>query len=305
MSSDFALERKLSSADPKLHRIFSGNVLCCQNILNKYKAIFPTYTDHTSLHSVEVIDFCNKLIGENIDRLNCDEIFVLLMAAYLHDSGMGISERDYEEFSAQMPMVREYLRKKPEAPIDEVVRTFHHEFSGKFIDKYRMVFDFPSEHHLWATIQASRGHRKTDLYDEAEYPQEIVLENGNVIHLPYLSALIRITDELDIAIDRNIQFLYKISSYDKEQDIIAFHKHLAIKEVLCCEDYIRARVDFSDEKLNPYLFGDFEKLQATLSYCVDVVDRRTPFAITQKRFDAVDYVTDQAVVVGGKVIGNA
>ena len=51
--------------------------------------------------------------GNNIDKINCDEIFVLLMAAYLHDSGMGISESDYAKFSAQMPMVLEYPAVSP------------------------------------------------------------------------------------------------------------------------------------------------------------------------------------------------
>lgn len=55
-------------------------------------------TDHTALHSLEVIDFCNQLIGENIDEMNADEIYVFLMWAYLHDSGMGITMSDYEKF---------------------------------------------------------------------------------------------------------------------------------------------------------------------------------------------------------------
>ena len=301
MSFDFALESKLASEAPKLHKIFSSNVMCCQNILNKYKSVFPTYTDHTVLHSLEVIAFCNELIGTNIDKINPDEIFVLLMAAYLHDSGMGISESDYEKFSKQLPMVSAYREKNPAAPIDEVVRTFHHEFSGKFIEKYQMVFDFPSEAHLWATIQASRGHRKTDLYDANEYPEEIVLENGNIIHLPYLAALIRITDELDIAADRNIQFLYNFDTLGLERNAssqIAFRKHLAIKEVVCREDSILAMVDFSDETLNPHLLSDFEKLNATLCQCVDVTDKRTPFEITQKRFCAYDCHTKKLFFAG-------
>ena len=46
-----------------------------------------------------VIDSCNRLIGEEqIQKLNADELYILLMASYLHDVGMGISEKDYEEF---------------------------------------------------------------------------------------------------------------------------------------------------------------------------------------------------------------
>jgi len=298
MSFDFALETKLLTESPSLHGIFSSNVMCCQNILLKYKSFFPTYTDHTSLHSLEVIAFCNELIGNNIEKLNADEIFVLLMAAYLHDSGMGISVSDYEEFAETMPQVQGYREKNPMAPIDEVIRVFHHDFSGKFIEKYQMLFDFPSQKHLWATVQTSRGHRKTDLFDSREYPEEIVLDNGNVIRLPYLAALIRITDEIDIAENRNILFLYDLDSITRPQDVVSYKKHIAIKEVICREDCIQATVDFSNEEIREELFRDFIKLNATLRECVTVTEQRTPFRITQKRFEVYDAMTNEPVNYG-------
>jgi len=296
MSFDFALESKLISQSPNLQQIFANNVMCCQNILMKYKSVFPNYTDHTSLHSLEVIAFCNELVGNYVDKLNCDEIFVLLMAAYLHDSGMGISETDYENFCKEMPQVQAYKEKNPDAPIDTVIRTFHHDFSGKFIEKYQMIFDFPSKEHLWATIQISRGHRKTNLYDEAEYPAELRLDNGNVIHLPYLAALMRITDELDIAVDRNIQFMYDMGKIVDKTAKVEFSKHCAIKEVICKEDSIQAYVDFSDKNLHASLFEEFEKLSDTLAQCIDVVEKRTPFAISQKKFIVYDVHTREEVV---------
>ncbi len=295
MSFDFALETKLMTEAPQLHKLFSDNVLCCQNILIKYKSFFPTFTDHTSLHSLEVIAFCNELVGFMIDKLNCDEIFVLLMAAYLHDSGMGISIGDFEDFSAQMPMVIAYRNENPETDISEVIRIFHHEFSGMFIKKYRMIFDFPSEKHLWAIIQTSRGHRKTDLYDDAEYPPELMLDNGNVIHLPFLSALIRLTDELDVAADRNIQFMFDLRSLKRQIDIIAFNKHISIREVSCLEDSVRLSVDFSNEAIRQYLFEDFEKLARTFAQCIDVIDKRSPFKLRQKRIEVYDCQSDEMV----------
>lgn len=278
---DYNMEKKLLREAPELHRIFSDNVICCQNTLLKYKTIFPTYTDHTVLHSLEVIAFCNELIGENIRKLNPDEIFVLLMAAYLHDSGMGISMKNYEEFSAELPMVQAFRREHPEEPVPEVVRRFHHEFSGAFIRKYRVLFEFPSEEHLFAVIQVSRGHRKTDLYDEAEYPAEYKLPNGSVIHLPYLAALIRLADEIDIAADRNIQFLYDVSAINNEVSRMEFEKHLAIKSLTFEKDHLLLSADMSDKRLRPSLEELFVKLNDTLNKCIAVVRARTPFDIRQ------------------------
>lgn len=34
-----------------------------------YRRLFPEYTDHSELHSMTVIDFCNRLIGsEQIEK---------------------------------------------------------------------------------------------------------------------------------------------------------------------------------------------------------------------------------------------
>jgi len=285
MSFDFALESKLACGDPALHQIFTANVMCCQNILVKYKSVFPHYTDHTALHSLEVIAFCNELVADNIEQLNCDEIFVLLMAAYLHDSGMGISQEDYRLFSGQMPEVAAFINRNPDVSTDEVIRVFHNEFSGKFIEKYAGIFDFPSPEHLFAVIQTSRGHRKTDLYDEQEYPREITLSNGNCICLPYLATLIRLADELDIAVDRNIQFLYNISDIRNPVSLIEFKKHEAIKRLEFMPTALRAYVDYSDPTLVPELDELFQKLNGTLAYCVDVIQTCTPFSVYQTKIE--------------------
>lgn len=96
---DFALERRLRKLDPDLHRRFTDAVFCLQHVLSNYKLIFPEYTDHTELHSLTVIHFCNQLIGDRVADLNGDEIYCLLMGCYFHDTGMGVSQKDFEEFS--------------------------------------------------------------------------------------------------------------------------------------------------------------------------------------------------------------
>jgi len=285
MGYDFNLETKLIREAPQLHKIFSDNVLCVQNMLIKYQSIFPNYTDHTALHSLEVIAFCNELVGEDIDLINTDEIFVLLMAAYLHDAGMGISMQDYSKFSSSIPEILKYKEENPNAEDEDIIRDFHNEFSGKFIEKYAPVFDFPSEEHLFAISQTSRGHRKKDLFDNDEYPAEIKLKNGNIIHLPYLATLIRLADELDIAADRNIQFLYNISELSNKTSIVEFKKHQAIKRLEFESDCLKAYVDYSDADISTSLDELFEKLNDTLAYCIDVVKKRTPFSICQKRVE--------------------
>ena len=99
---DFAMERKLRELDPELHKRFTESVFGLQNILSNYMLIFPTFTDHTELHSMNVIDFCNQIIGSQLENLNADEIYSLLMGCYFHDTGMGIREKDSRNFRSRL-----------------------------------------------------------------------------------------------------------------------------------------------------------------------------------------------------------
>jgi len=285
MNCDFLLEKKLEKESPELARIFKNNVLCCQNMLIKYRSVFPGFTDHSALHSLEVIAFANSLIGDNIGRLNVDEIFVLLMAAYLHDAGMGINENDYEEFCPKIPGMEVYRQKNPGADMAETIRTFHNEFSGLYIRKYAGLFDFPSDAHLEAVVQVSRGHRKTNLYDINEYPVDLKTPQGAALCLPYLAALIRLADELDIAADRNLLFMYDSAVFANELSRMEFMKHKAVRRLTIEKDRFLMEVDASDPAIREALAELGEKVNETLNYCSNVVERRTDFRILQNRVD--------------------
>ena len=218
---DYAMERRLRALSSDLHTRFTESVFGLQHILLNYQLIFPTFTDHTALHSLNVIDFCNRIIGAQIDKLNADEIYCLLMGCYFHDTGMGIRRKDYDEFTRQIDF-GDYFETHNRDSVSDVIRDFHNEYSGLFLKKYAALFDIPSEEHLRAIIQISRGHRKTNLMDEEEYPIALPVASGNTICFPYLSALIRLADEIDVAAGRNLSFLYNTETLTNEKDIIEF-----------------------------------------------------------------------------------
>lgn len=281
MDTNYLCEQKLKRENPHLHKLFGNSVFCVQQMLVKYQNIFPNYTDHTALHSLEVIDFCNHLIGRNIDQMNADEIYVLLMAAYLHDSGMGITMSDYENFRKRIDF-EDYFDTHSQENIPDIIRDFHQEFSGEYIKKYAELFEIPSQEHLFAIVQVSRGHRKTDLWDTEEYPEEFYVPNGNKIHLPYLASLIRLADELDIAADRNLQFMYDVEKIDNEYSRLEFKKHQAIRQLSINEDSLIMIADRSDESVYQSILDLKEKLDHTFQECKKVVRERTPYRITQR-----------------------
>nr|WP_036611967.1 hypothetical protein [Oribacterium sp. P6A1] len=87
--------------------------------------------------------------------------------------------------------MEEYLKKHPNPKPEKVIRDFHNELSGLFIRKYADLFDIPSEDLLFAIIQISRGHRKTNLFDETEYPD--IQTSDGVIRTSYLAGKIQET----------------------------------------------------------------------------------------------------------------
>lgn len=281
---DYAMERRLHDLSPDLHSRFTESVFGLQHILSNYLLIFPTFTDHTELHSLNVIDFCNRIIGPQLEKLNADEIYSLLMGCYFHDTGMGIRMKDYEEFSKNIDF-GDYFETHKDAEVSDIIRDFHNEFSGQFLKKYSKLFDIPSEEHLRAIIQISRGHRKTDLSDEKEYPIALPVKGGNTICFPYLSALIRLADEIDVAAGRNLSFLYDTETLTDEKDIIEFGKHEAIKEVVDFKDKFVLMIDTDDEFVYNNIKKMSVKMQKTLDECRRAVIGRTPYVITQKTIE--------------------
>lgn len=282
---DFALERRLKELSADLHVRFTDTVLALQHILSNYKLIFPEFTDHTELHSLNVIEFCNNIIGDQVNRLNADEIYCLLLGCYFHDTGMGISQKDFEEFSKQIDF-KNYFDNHDRNNYPEIVRNFHNEFSGLFIRKYAKFFDLPSEAHLFTVIQVSRGHRKTDLNDDNEYPSSLSIPNSdNKICVKYLAALIRLADEIDVTAARNSKIIYDINKINGEVNIIEFMKHEAVKGLDIKDDRFVMKIHSDDESVIKGLKVVASKMQKTLDDCRSAVNKNTTFTIRQEKVD--------------------
>ena len=281
-ANSFALEFRLRELDPDLHTRFTDCVFVLQKILSNYKLLFPEYTDHSELHSLTVIEFCNTLIGDRLDRLNKNEIYVLLCACYFHDTGMGITRKDFDAFSRKIDF-GDYFKTHPNPSPSEQIRDFHNEYSGLFIRKYAQLFEFPSSAHLEAVIQISRGHRKTDLKDERAYPIELPTPDGETICLPYLAALIRLADEIDVTADRSSKLLYDLEAITDEHQLFEHKRHRAVRELVISKDAFTLMIDDSDPVILAMIQKMAAKMQQTLDTCRDAVNGRTPFEITQRR----------------------
>ncbi len=275
----FYLEQRLKEKNPGLHERVLDNIAVLNTMLQKYAVWFPEYTDHSILHSMDVIEFCNWIIGEEqVQKLLPEECFVLLMSCYLHDIGMGISRADYEALSKELGTGdRLFPHERPD--VTEIIRIYHHEYSGLLIRKYADLFDIPEKEYLQAIIQISRGHRKTDLFDREEFGDIPIA--GGVIRTAYLSAVMRLADEIDVASTRNPETLFDISKIKTESQIKVFGIHESVQKVEVRKDLIVLYSRPKTKEYIPLVWNLTHKIQNTLDYCRAVAEKRSDLRITQ------------------------
>ena len=133
--NDYLLETKLRLEKEDLHRRTKDSAFVLQKMLESFLPRFPNFTDHTMLHSMDVLEYSNMLIGEKqIERLSAAECYVLIMSCYLHDIGMGINQNNYETLSNKINFGN-YFETHSRDDTMRVIRDFHNEYSGLVIRK--------------------------------------------------------------------------------------------------------------------------------------------------------------------------
>ena len=277
MELDYGIERRLAQLSPELHGRYRDCVVISQRMLCRYENYFPDFTDHTVLHTLDILELCNQLIGSQIDKLTAEDLYVLLMGALFHDVGMGVSTADFEQFRAVLGF--------PEPADDNArawaVRDHHQELSGLYLEKYWRMLDLPNEAYAKAIIQVCRGHRKTDLMDPVGYPPAFEVEPGRTVCLPYLAALLCLADELDIAAERNVSFLYDVEKMPSPRDRREFRKHMAIRRVELEPEQVVVWAWTEDPEIRAGVEDVTDKLRDKLLLCRKVAAARSPFVITQ------------------------
>ena len=284
--SDYLLETKLKAENEGLHQRTKDSAAVLQKMLESFIPRFPDFTDHTILHSMDVLEYSNMLIGEKqIERLTPAECYVLIMACYLHDIGMGINQKNYVELSKKIDF-GDYFETHSREDTETIIRAFHNEYSGLFIRKYAELFDIPCEEMVFAIVQVSRGHRKTDLFDEREY-HDLMTPDG-IIRTAYLSAIVRLADEIDVGADRNSELLFDSSKVHGKDGIEAFGTHESILRVEVREDAIVLHTKPKAPEFCELIRNLADKVQETLDYCREVAASRSDFCITQTSVQIIE-----------------
>ncbi|RAR50924.1 HD domain-containing protein [Flavobacterium lacus] len=267
-----SLEKKLKELNPNLFGKLNETKEAVKLLLNQYIKNFPDYTDHSIHHTNAVYEIVSEVLtNDEIDNLNDDEIYILSMSSYLHDIGMCIPEDKIKEIADTEELVKE-RELHPNVSREKYLRDIHHTLSRKFILEEWELLKIPSEKYAEAIGLVSEGHRVVDIGNPEIYKPKFSVKNGReFVCLPYLSAVLRIADELDITNIRTPSLLTKYYMPDNEKSIVEWNKHIANTLRFISENYVEFEVKCSNHSMLAALEDQFNKIGNVINYCQKVI----------------------------------
>lgn len=276
--TDFLIEKRLRELAPELSLRYRGDMVVYDYILERFRLVFPDYTDHSILHCMNVLNYSNLLLGDIVKDLTGQELYVYTMAVALHDVGMTLKHSDFPAYLEALGLSEADF--PGQKPVD-ICRALHNEFSALFIRKHWKILDIPDEGYARAISAVARGHRKCDLLNEEEYPEQFFAAEGVPIRLPFLAAVLRLADEMDMAQDRSPLMLYEMEQV-KEISLISYHEHEKIRtitDITLMDGIIGIHSNTGDAQIRQRLMEYGEELQRKLEYCAEVVRQRSSFCL--------------------------
>ncbi|AYN68107.1 hypothetical protein D1013_12360 [Euzebyella marina] len=278
------LPAKLEKLNPKLFSDFEATKVIISKLLQQYIKNFPTYTDHSIEHTLEVLNLAGEIMTEEeINSLNSDELYILCTASILHDAGMCIPEEKIKEISNTDELIQ-YRKDNLDFSTERYIRDIHHELSYKFIIEEWNKLHIPSAKYAEAIGLVARGHRKVDLNDFELYKPQFFVKNGReFVCLPYLSCILRIADELDISNLRTPDILYKYYIPDNDVSRKEWQKHKATTQINFMDDKVLIEVKCTDHNILGALDEQFDKVTSVLIQCQKTI--RSIHVIENRRFE--------------------
>lgn len=267
-----SLEIRLAKINPSLFSKFQDSKEEITLLLNKYSSNFPTYTDHSSKHTLEVFQISSDILSnEEVERLNADEIYILSMASLLHDVGMCLPEDRIKELIDSDEFTK-YRQSHPNLSTEEYIRDIHHQLSHKFIIHEWISLKIPSIKYAKAIGLVAEGHRKVELGNFEIYDPQFFAKSGKeFVCLPYLACILRIADELDVTNSRTPRLLTKYYMPQNEESIREWNKHIATSQRNYLNNKVIFEVDCSNQSIYAALQDQFDKIQNVINYCQKVI----------------------------------
>jgi molecular chaperone HtpG len=262
----------------------TASVVNCENqitqILQLFITNFPEYTDHSIIHSKRVLENATFLLKDEISKLNEDEIYVLIMAGYLHDIGM-CPTKDMKN-----SILKSSSFKNSGKCFEDYLRSIHHDLSYEYILTHWKSLNIVNEIYAEAIALTGRGHRVVDLTDFDQYKPDFAVKSGSdYVCLPYLSGILRLADELDLTSDRIPDLLFNQYFPEDRVSKEEWDKHRANYIINFKKDTIRITSKCFKESLYYALIKQYNKIETM----IDEVQKLIRFIPDNERKLRLDY----------------
>ncbi len=255
---------------------------------------FPHYTRHTVFHSDAIILQMSKLLFTDNDStrpvlgISPMEAYIAIAAAYLHDSGMVISDEgkskilDSEEWKAWTTQdgaaakrwddIRRF--RNGNSPSDESLRYFladvqtrfliaefvrriHHLRAKDILTKNedqlgRFAFHDPSLLRVIGDVCVSHGLPQRDLEDRDRYPDRRDID-GQEINVQFLAILLRLGDLLDMSHDRACPLLLNAACPLPSESLAHWTQYRRITHHLTAPDRIEVTAECENQEEHRFL----------------------------------------------------
>ncbi len=206
MSYVESLQDVLKRKNKTLWKRLEGIREKAEAVLQYVHGQFPYYTPHGIHHSLAVEEILNWLVLDEVkDKMAAEELFFLIVAAWLHDWGM--------------------VKAQDEPLTPEEVRNQHHLRTEMFLEQLHTKVGLElREAEIVGRI--CRGHRlreklDTPLYGDLDFGSNILIRRR------FLASLLRLADACDVTHSRLPEIIYfNISPQGLTED--HFKRHLTI-----------------------------------------------------------------------------
>lgn len=299
----------------KLSSDIENTIKNIRPILATIYHIFPEYTLHDISHSERVLRYMSELMPEEVqNNLNYQELYILILSAYLHDVGMAL-ERDEErklyqnddflEFKDYKVTLnnliekyrnegREEEAKKLEKDIiSDFIRKDHHLRSYKFITqnydgKGGLTINDFIHANVIARICRSHCYETNKLEDKKEFDREFAI-NGKFVNLQYLAICLRLADILDMGKKRTPSLLKKFINPRDFLSKRVWDEHQSVAGVAIKEEKIKVDAICKSPILQRGLLIKISEVESELKKCLDLLDKN-PKEIQKKYYLTVEKV---------------
>jgi len=283
--NDTTLYKELLRRNNTDTKAFVANIpSLCEEASDRSKQIpkfFAEYTLHDQTHFLRVTELMSYVVGDTLSSLNDIEIGILILAAFYHDQGMLIDEKEYKELESN----EDFIVYRDNWVIDhgnytEVKRQLEASFISE-VEKVRLaeIIKELDSAMLTGYLRDTHGQRSHD-YVISEFskeralnvsgtnissylakvclshvkPSEWIVNEGGLnydenigtfkVNTIFISLVLRLADILDFDSDRTPDVLFKSIHFTSSISIAEWRKHRNVNGWEINRDLVRFTMYF-------------------------------------------------------------